>query len=76
MGINNLTYRAFSGGLVVKNLPASARGMGLILGPGKITYAAGQLSPGTTITELERLEPVLCNKRSHGNEKPGPLSKE
>ena len=53
------------------NLPANARGMGLIPGPGKITHAAGQLSPHTTSTELECLEPVLCNKGSHGSGKPG-----
>ena len=39
-------------GPVVKNLPANARDMGSILGPGtKIPHAAGQLSLSTTSTE-------------------------
>ena len=34
-----------------------------------IPHAAEQLSPCATTTEPEGLEPVLCNKRSHYNEK-------
>ena len=35
-----------------------------------------QLSPCTTTTEPERLEPMLHNKRSHCNEKPSHLNEE
>ena len=37
---------------------------------GKILHALEQLSPGATNTEAHILEPVLCNKRSHRNERP------
>ena len=83
--------RDFPGGPGVKNLPAKAGDMGLILGLGtKILHASGQLSLCTTsieplyygaqapqllnpwvpITETRCLEPVLCNKTNHCNEKP------
>ena len=41
----------FSGGAVVKNLPASAGGHGFKPWSGKIPRAAEQLSPCTTTTE-------------------------
>ena len=58
----------FPGGLVVKILPASTGDMGLI--PRKIPHSAGHRSPCIKTTELQSLEPKLCNKRSHRNEKP------
>ena len=48
---------------------ASAGDMGLIPGPGRSHMLLEQLSPGTTTTEPVLLEPVLCNKRSHHDEK-------
>ena len=36
----------------------------------RIPRAVGQLSPCTTTTEPERLEPMPWSKRSHTNEKP------
>ena len=36
----------------------------------KIPHAVEQLSPCTTTTEAQALEPVLQSKRSHHNEKP------
>ena len=74
-------FAGFPGGSVIKNLPASAGDMGLILDLGKIPHAEEQLSPcATTIEpvlkspgeetiEASTLEPVL-HKRSHRNEKP------
>ena len=78
----------FSGGPVVKNLPADARDTGSIPGPGRFRMLRGSATmPALTLTELtpvsrnywahvlqilkpEHLEPVLCSKRSHQNEKP------
>ena len=48
------------------NLPASARDMGFIPGPGRFRMPWGNC-PCTAVTEA--LEPVLYNKRSHCNEK-------
>ena len=66
-----------------KHLPANAGDLGSIPGPGRFQQALGQLSPCTTTTEAvcrkshmlqllkpECLEPVLCNKKSHPDEKP------
>ena len=52
----------FAGGPVVMNPSANARDTGLIPGLGRPPHAVGQLS-------LCALEPVLCNKRSHHNER-------
>ena len=74
----------FPGGPVVRNLPANAGDMGLIPGLGaKIPHAERQLSPCAPTTEptcsraflpqllkFTKLEPILCNKRSHCSEKP------
>ena len=55
---------------------------------GKIPHASEQLSlcatttepvlqsPRGTTPEAQRLEPVLCNKRNHGNEKPAHHNKD
>ena len=56
---------------MVKTLTCYLGGMGLI--PGwvpKIPDATWQLSPHAAATKPECLKPVLCNKRSHRNEKP------
>ena len=58
----NLTVLDFPDGPVFESLPAKSGDTGLILGTGRFT-SHGQLSPHVP-------EPVLCNKRSHCNEKP------
>ena len=75
------TILDFPGGPVVKNLHANAGNMGSIPDPGRSvmprgnwTHAPQRLSlcPGACepqLLSLRVLEPVLCNKRSHGNEK-------
>ena len=75
---DNLFYRhhgpkeqleGFPGGPLVENPPCKVGEPGLIAGPGKYHMHQGneahvlQLKP-------ECLEPMLCNKRSHHNEKP------
>ena len=60
---------------MVKNLPAKAGGLGLIPGPGRShmpwSNQACAPEPGNHIyCSPHVLEPVLCNKRSHSNEKP------
>ena len=55
---------------MVKNLPASAGDMGLIPGPGRSHMWKGNLTYVPQILEPVCLEPVLCNKRGHDNEKP------
>ena len=64
-------------GPVVKNPPANAGHKGSIPGPGRShmpwsNYAREPqlLSQRTTTTEPAGLEPMLCNERSHHNEKP------
>ena len=54
---------------MVKNPPAYAGDMGLILSPGR-SHAAKQLSPGATATEACALEPVSHNERGHHSGKP------
>ena len=57
----------FPSGPMVKN----TGDVGLVPDQGtKILHASGQLSPCPTTTGPVYLEPVLCNKRSHLNEKP------
>ena len=58
---------------LVKNLPATAGDVGLI------PHAMEQLSPSKLLSLHPRacvLEPVLCNKRSHCDEKPAQCSRE
>ena len=64
-----------------KNLPANARDMGSIPGPGKSHMPRSSSARGPQLLSLCSrarepqllkpvcLEPVLCNKRSHCNEK-------
>ena len=59
----------FPGGLVVKNLPCNARNTSVIPFQEDLN-SADQRSPQATTTKPSCLEPVLCNKRSHHNEKP------
>jgi len=42
----------------------------------KISLAVEQLSPCAPATEPVRLEPVLCNERSHRSEKPVPSNED
>ena len=76
-----IKYMGFPGGSVVKNPPANARDMGLILDPGDPTccraakpmhhnYWACALEPGShNHWSPHTLEPELRNKRSQCNEK-------
>ena len=68
---NNLNYTmgGFPGGPVVKKLPAMLETHQFDPQSGKIPHAAEQPSPCTTTTEACTLKPVLCNKRSHLDEK-------
>ena len=43
---------------------------------GKIPHAVEQLGPWATTTEPACLEPVLCNKRGHDNERPAHCDEE
>ena len=54
----------FSGGPVVKNLPANTGDMGLSPGPGRFHMPWGQLSWCTTELNLCTPEPELCTRRA------------
>ena len=58
-------FQDVPGGILDKNLPGHAGGMGLIPGPGRFHRLWGQLSPCTTTTEPVHLQPMLCMNRSH-----------
>ena len=72
----------FPGGAVVKNPPANAGDTGLSPGPGRSHVPRGNWARAPQLLSLRSracdpqllkpvcLEPVLCNKRSHHNEKP------
>ena len=60
----------FPWGPVVKNPPANAGGMGLIPGPGRSHMLQSNQAPVPQLLKPPHLEPMLCNKRSHHNEKP------
>ena len=60
----------FLGGPVVKNLSANAGDTGLIPGLGKSHMLQGNKARAPPLLKPACLEPVLCNKRSHHNEKP------
>jgi len=60
---------------VVKNPPANAGGLGLILVLEEPTCCRG-LSLCSTTAEAHTLEPGLPNQRTHWNEKPTPHSEE
>ena len=60
----------FPGGVVDKNSPASAGGIGSILGPRRFHMSQEQLSPCAPTIETPCLEPVVHKEGSHHNEKP------
>ena len=80
--VRNSTCKGIPGGSVVKNLLATAGGMGLIPGLGrshmpqsKSACAAQLLSLCSRAQEPQllsprALEPMLCDRKSHHNEKP------
>ena len=75
-------FVGFLGGAVVKNPPANAGDMGSSPGPGGCHMPWSSLARVSQLLSLRSrarepqllkpvcLEPVLCNKRSHRNEKP------
>ena len=73
----NVIVGDFPGGPEVKNLPTNAGDTSSIPGPGRShrllsnwVLSHNYLSLGATTAESTCLEPVLCNKRDHSNEKP------
>ena len=74
--------QGFPGGAVVKNPPANAGDTGSIPGPGRSHMPQSNKAHVPQLLSLcsrarepqllkpAHLEPVLCNKRSHRNEKP------
>ena len=60
----------FPGGAVVKNPPANVRGTGSSPGPGRSHMPQSNNARVPQLLKPTRLEPVLCSKRSHHNEKP------
>ena len=78
-----IEIQGFPGGAVVKNPPANAGDTGSSPGPGRSHMPRSNsarapqllsLHSGARVPQL--LEPVLCNKRSHHNEKPAHRSEE
>ena len=59
----------FPGGAVVKNPPANAGDMGLSPGPERSRVPWSNEARVPQLLKPACLEPVLCNKRSHCNEK-------
>ena len=80
------TRKYFPGGPVVKSLPANSGDTSSILGLGRFhmpwgnSACAPQLlslhsrAHEPQLLSLHALDPVLCNKRSHSNEKPTRLN--
>ena len=62
-------FRDFSGGAVVMSPPANAGDTGSSPGPGRSHMLQSNLAHAPQLLS-PCLEPVLHNKRSHGNEKP------
>ena len=81
-GMQELKFRDFPGSAVVKNLPANAGDTGLSPGLGRSHMPRSTSACVPQLLSLHSracepqllkpmsLEPVLCNKRSHRNEKP------
>ena len=65
-----------SGAVVKKESACQCRGHRFEPWSRKIPHAAEQLSPCAITTEPAHLEPMLCNKKSHYNEKPAHRNKE
>ena len=72
----NKSSQGFPVGTVVKNLPANAGDMGLSPGPGRSQMPRSNWACEPQLLKPVRLEPVLCNKRSHHNEKPAHRNEE
>ena len=78
----------FPGGAVVKYPPANAGDTGLIPGPERSHMLRSNKAHAPQLLSLRsrpqepkllkpaRLEPVLCNRRSHRNEKPAHCNEE
>ena len=66
----------FPGGSVVNNLPASAGDKGWIPGVGRSYMLQNNSAHVPQLLKLSHLDPILCNKRSHHNEKPVHHNKE
>ena len=63
-------------GAVVKNPPANAGDTGSSPGPGRSHMPQSNWAHVPQLLKPARLEPVLCNKRSHRNEKPAHRNEE
>ena len=86
--IQKQRIRDFPGGAVVKNPPANAGDAGSIPGPGRSHMPQSNKACAPQLLSLRsrayepqllrpaHLEPVLCYKRSHCNEKPAHRNKE
>ena len=66
----------FPAGPVAKSPPANAGDMDLIPGPGRFHMPQGHQAQGPQLLKPEHLEPMLCTKRSHSNEKPARHNRE
>ena len=55
----------------LKNLPANAEDTGSIPDPGRCQRPWSNEAREPQLLSPRALEPMLCNKRNHGNEKPG-----
>ena len=64
----------FPGGSVVKNLPANAGDVGLIP-QGRSHMLRDSKACPPQLLRLHTLEPQLCNKRNHQDEKPAHYNK-
>ena len=65
-----ITVEGFPRGSVVRNLPASAGDMGSIPDPGRFHMPHSNQARVLQVLKPMCLEPMLCTKRSHHNEKP------
>ena len=59
----------FPGGEVDKNTPANAGDMSSIPGPGRLHMPQSNYASVPQLPKPVHLEPVLCTKRRHHNEK-------
>ena len=71
-----INFSGFPGGAVVKNPPANAGDTGSSLGPGRSHMPRSNYARVPQLLKPTHLEPVLCNKRSHHNEKPAHRNEE
>jgi len=73
---NKSKTRDSPGGPVVKKLPVNAGDMGSIPGPGRSHMPLGNQALVMELLKPVRLEPRICNRRSHRNEEPKHRSEE